>query len=503
MNEILCEMKHIVKVFPGTKALDDVNFTIRSGEIHALIGTNGSGKSTLANILAGTFQQTKGEIYFKGENIFFNHPSQAISKGITLIHQELKLMPEMLVSENIFFGRFPTYKNTPVINWDFINKKSSELLQELGSSINPTQKVSELSVAEMQLVEIAKALTREAKILIMDEPTASLTSEEVKSLFKLMINLRDKGIGIVYISHRLEEILEIADCITVLQDSKFITTIRNTPELKKEHLVKLMLPNELIQKITSKEQKEVDKPVVLAAKNVYYKNKVRGFSFELKEGEVLGIAGLMGAGRTELLKCIFGAYKADSGEFSLNGKTYKPQNPTTAIRNRIALISEDRKKEGLVLSMSIIDNMLFPNLSLFSIGPIIRKGKANEKVGEQAKSLNLRFNKLGSNTSSLSGGNQQKVVLGKWLLANSNIVLMDEPTRGIDVGSKEEIYELVEKLAREGKSILFVSSELEEVRRVSDRIIVIYNGLNVHEFIHTTTMQEIMYYATGAGFAEN
>ncbi len=501
MNEIICELKHIDKIFPGTQALNNVSLDIRTGEIHALIGTNGSGKSTLSNILAGTFPQTEGEIIFEGKKVFFNHPSQAMDIGIILIHQELKLMSEMAVSENIFFGRFPEYKTLPVINWKEMNRRATEILKGLGSNIDPNQKISGLSIAERQLVEIAKALSKEAKILIMDEPTASLTFEEVKMLFKVMIDLKKKGLAIIYISHRLEEILEIADRITVLEDSRLVSSIENTPDLTKEHLVKLMIPKEKRQLPDKTDINEANKPVVFSARNISYSNKVKNFSFELKKGEVLGIAGLMGAGRTELLKCIFGALKAKNGEFYLNGKPYQPKSPETALKNRIALISEDRKREGLVLSMSITDNMLFPNLARFSLGPIIRKTTAYANVKDQANGLNLRYDKLSTNTSSLSGGNQQKVVLGKWLLANSDIILMDEPTRGIDVGSKEEIYELVDKLSKEGKSIIFVSSELEEVKKVSDRIIVMYNGQNVHEFNQKSTLEEIMRYGTGAGIS--
>ena len=491
-------MQHIDKIFPGTQALNDVSFDVRTGEIHALIGTNGSGKSTLANILAGTFSQTEGEIIFEGEKVFFNHPSQAMKKGIILIHQELKLMFEMTVSENIFFGRFSRYKNLPVINWKEMNRKSSEILKELGSDIAPVEKIARLSIAERQLVEIAKALSKKAKILIMDEPTASLTFEEVKSLFKVMTDLKKKGLAIIYISHRLEEILEMSDRITVLEDSKLVTTIENIPELTKEHLVKLMVPKEKTQLSDKTEEKEVDRPVIFSAKNICYSNKVKNFSFELKKGEVLGIAGLMGAGRTELLKCIFGALKVKSGDFYINGKPYKPKSPISALENRIALVSEDRKQEGLILSMSITDNMLIPNLAKFSLGPVIRKAKAKAKVKDQAERLNLRYKKLSNYVSSLSGGNQQKVVIGKWLLANSDIILLDEPTRGIDVGSKSEIYELVDKLSREGKSIIFVSSELEEVKKVSDRIVVMYSGRNVHEFNQNTTTEEIVQYATGS-----
>ena len=331
----------------------------------------------------------------------------------------------------------------------------------------------------------------------MDEPTASLTCEEVKSLFKVMIDLKNKGMAIIYISHRLEEILEISDRITVLEDSKLVTTIENTPELKKEQLVKLMIPNERTHVSTKTEFIATNRPVIFSAKDICYSNKVNCFIFELKKGEVLGIAGLMGAGRTELLKCIFGALKVDSGDFFINGNPYKPKNPTDAFDNRIALISEDRKGEGLVLSMSISDNMIFPNLANFSRGFLINKTKVKTNVRDQANKLNLRCDKLSSNVSSLSGGNQQKVVIGKWLLANSDIILMDEPTRGIDVGSKAEIYELVDKLASDGKSIVFVSSELEEVKKVSDRILVMYNGQNVHELNPNTTIEEMVQYATG------
>ena len=503
MDEILCEVRHIDKIFPGTQALDDVSFDVRAGEIHALIGTNGSGKSTLANILAGTFSQTAGEIIYQGEQVYFYHPSQAMKKGIILIHQELKLMNEMTAAENIYFGRFPNYKTFPAINWKEVNRKAAEILKGLGTQIDPTQKISKLSIAERQLVEIAKALSKEARILIMDEPTASLTFEEVEMLFKVMNDLKKKGLALIYISHRLEEILEISDRITVLEDSKLVTTIENTPELTKEDLVKLMIPKEKTQ-VSSKEKsvaKQTDRPVVFSASNVSYSNKIKNFSFELKQGEVLGIAGLVGAGRTELLKCIFGALKIKSGEFTIHGKPYKPTSPITALDNRIALITEDRKAEGVILSMSIFDNMLFPNLARFSTGPVIRKAKANAKVKDQAGALNLRYDKLSSSVSSLSGGNQQKVVIGKWLLANSDIILMDEPTRGIDVGSKAEIYELVDKLSREGKSIIFVSSELEEVKKVSDRIVVMYNGQNVHECYQNTTMEEIVRYATGTGIS--
>lgn len=498
MSEIICEMRHIDKVFPGTQALNDVEFTIRTGEIHALIGTNGSGKSTLANILAGTFQQSGGEIIFKDKKVSFSHPSQAMDMGIILIHQELKLMPEMTVAENIFFGRFHKYPKLPVINWKEMNMQASEILKELGSSIDPTVKVSTLSIAEMQLVEIAKALSMEAQILIMDEPTASLTFEEVRSLFKVMKDLKNKGLAIIYISHRLEEVLDMADRITVLGDSKLVSSIGNTSDLTKDRLVKLMMPKDKKVSSGKSNEKQKDTTVVFYGKNIFYKNKVKDFSFDLRQGEVLGIAGLMGSGRTELLKCIFGAKKVDSGEFFLKGKPYMPISPETSLHNRIALISEDRKHEGLVLSMSITDNMLFPNLTSYTIGPFIKKRLARDSVKKQADDLNLRYDKLSTFTSSLSGGNQQKVVLGKWLLANSDIILMDEPTRGIDVGSKSEIYDLVDRLSREGKSIIFVSSELEEVLRVSDRIIVMCNGENVHEFEHLATMEEVMRYATGA-----
>jgi len=498
MNDIICEMRNIYKMFPGTQALNNVDFDIRTQEIHALIGTNGSGKSTLANILAGTFQPSRGEIIFNGEKAVFSDPSQAMKKGIVLIHQELKLIPEMTVAENIYFGRFTNYRSFPVINWKKMNKAASEILKELGADIDPSLKTSRLSIAQRQLVEIAKVLSKEAKIMIMDEPTASLTFDEVKMLFKIMKDIKQKGIAIVYISHRLEEVLQISDRITILEDSKLVTTIDNDSSVTKEQLVKLMVPKAKEFIATGTEKKDIDRPVVFSARSVNYSNKVIDFSLDLKEGEVLGLAGLVGAGRTELLKCIFGALKVKSGEFYIKGKPYRPKSPISALQSRIALISEDRKGEGLVLTMSIIDNMLLPNFQSFTVGPIIKKRKLRLKVKDQADKMNLRSESLSSNVSSLSGGNQQKVVIGKWLLANSDIILMDEPTRGIDVGAKAEIYDLVGKLSRAGKSIIFVSSELEEVQKVSDRILVMYNGKNVHEFNKNTTMEELVRYATGS-----
>jgi len=498
MNEIICEMRNIDKIFPGTQALNNVDFDIRADEIHALIGTNGSGKSTLANILAGTFQATKGDIIINGEKVVFNDPSQAMKKGIVLIHQELKLIPEMTVAENIYFGRFTIYKRFLIINWKKMNKAASEILKELGADIDPSQKISKLSIAERQLVEIAKVLSKEAKIMIMDEPTASLTFDEVKMLFKIMKDIKQKGISIVYISHRLEEVLQISDRITILEDSKLVTTINNDPSVTKEQLVKLMVPKAKEFIATGIEKKEIDKPVVFSARNVNYSNKVIDFSLDLREGKVLGLAGLVGAGRTELLKCIFGALRVKSGEFYIKGKPYKPKSPISALQHRVALISEDRKAEGLILTMSIVDNMLFPNFTKYLLGPIIRRRKIRAKVKEQAEKLNLRAKNLYANVISLSGGNQQKVVIGKWLLANSDIILMDEPTRGIDVGAKAEIYDLVSTLSRVGKSIIFVSSELDEVLKVSDRIIVVYNGRNVQEFNINITMEELVRYATGS-----
>jgi len=476
MNKIICEMKHIDKLFPGTQALNDVEFTIRAGEIHALIGTNGSGKSTLSNILAGTFQQSRGEIIVNGEKVTFNQPSQAMDMGIVLIHQELKLMPEMTVAENIFFGRFQRYTKYPVINWKETNRQASTILHELGSNIDPTIKVSALSIAEMQLVEIAKALSKEAKILIMDEPTASLTFEEVRSLFKVMKDLKRKGLAIIYISHRLEEILEMADRITVLEDSKLVTSIENSPNLTKEHLVRLMMPKE--KKMASQRLgvKEVDRPVKLSARNICYKNKVTNFSFELKYGEVLGIAGLMGSGRTELLKCIFGAHSIKSGEFYLNGKPYKPKSPVTSLNNRIALISEDRKREGLVLSMSITDNMLFPNFRSYSFGPFIKNKMAKKDVKFQADNLNLRYDKLHAFTRSLSGGNQQKVIVAREFNRPIKLLVASQPTRGLDVGSVEYIHRQILEKRNQGCAVLLVSSELDEIMALSDRIAVMYRG---------------------------
>ena len=497
MSETILKMKKINKIFPGTQALRNVDFEVRKGEIHSVIGTNGSGKSTLMNILAGVILPTSGTIEFKNETMEFHSPSQAMKKGIVMIHQELKLIPEISVSENIYFGRFFKHKALPVIDWTLMNKETKKIIGELNNSIDPKDKISSLSVAEQQMVEIAKALSQKAEIIIMDEPTASLTLEETKVLFKIIRDVQKKGVSIIYISHRLDEVLEISDRITVLKDSQFIATMSNDSSVSKERLVKLMLQKEYVQENKAVFNRVVENKTVLSAKNIWHSNKVFDVSFDIKKGEVLGIAGLLGSGRTELLKCIFGALPLRNGEFHINSKRYNPKSPKDAVRNGIALISEDRKGEGLVLSMSILDNMAFPNFKRFLAGPVIKQKKLKEKVQEQVKALNLKCDKVSSHVSNLSGGNQQKVVLGKWMLAHSDIILMDEPTRGIDVGAKEEVYSLVRDLAQKGKSIIFVSSELEEVKRVSDRILVMYNGRITGELYQNNTMEEILRYATG------
>ncbi len=495
MGNIILEMKGINKIFPGTQALSNVDFQLRRGEIHALIGTNGSGKSTLMNILSGAIRSTNGIIMYKGEQQKFSSPFDAIKNKIIMIHQELKLVAEITVAENIFFGRFPKTK-LGMLDWKEMNIKAGEIIKALDSSIEPDQLVSELSVARQQLVEIAKALSQDAEILIMDEPTASLTSEETSLLFKVMRNLSSKGVSIIFISHRLGEVLEVSDRITVLRDSLLVGTIEKGKDFNKEKLVNMMIRKEGAFK--QYDNQECDSKVMFSARNISYSNKVIDVSFDLKKGEVLGIAGLLGAGRTELFKCIFGQYQISSGEFYINDKQYYAKHPKDAVKHKIAYVTEDRKREGLILSMSISDNMIFASFDKFKARILLNRKKQKEYVAKQIDDLKLRCNSQQTLVNSLSGGNQQKVVLAKWLLADCDIILMDEPTRGIDIGAKNEIYALVMELASQGKGVIFVSSELEEVQFVSNRILVMSEGRLVKELPNkNTTLEEIMCYATG------
>jgi len=498
MDSTILKVTGINKKFPGTQALTNVDFELRTGEIHSLVGPNGSGKSTLMNIIAGIHQPTSGKMEVAGETVYFSSPSDAFAKGIVMIHQELRLFPKLSVAENVCFGRFPRTKGLRLIDWKAMSEIANEYIGKLSQDISMTALVETLSVAQQQIVEISKALSQDARILIMDEPTASLTMEETKVLFSTVRSLKERGITIVFISHRLDEVLEISDRITVLRDSRLIDTLENSSSLTKDDIVVRMINRDVNVDRIKKSNADRETSVAISVTGLCYENKLNDVSFEGRHGEILGIAGLIGSGRTELFRCIFGIYTSWSGNMEVYGKPFRPRHPRKAVQNRIAYISEDRKSEGLVLLMPIKDNMLFASLRKYTRRVVLNKKKVNQDLGKKADELKLVCSSINSLTSNLSGGNQQKVVVGKWLIANSDIILMDEPTRGIDIGAKDDIYNLAEQLANEGKCVIFVSSELEEVLKVSDRVLVMHEGHIVTELINKDiTIDEIMHYATG------
>lgn len=487
----LLEMVGIDKVFPGTHALDHVNFDLKKGEIHALIGQNGSGKSTLMNILSGTLLMDEGKIFRNQKAIAIHSPVDALEHGIAMIHQEMRLFPELSVAENLYFGNYP-YRHGR-IDWKRMYTMADEAMSMLSGEIKGEQRVGELSIAQQQLVEIVRALVKNTEVVIMDEPTASLTNEEAQSLFQVVEQVKETGVSIIFISHRLDEIMQIADRITVLRDGVLIGTKDRNEIKSKDELVDMMIR---IKPASAVQHQEKDcGPVILETKNITYGKKLQNVSIQLHAGEVLGIAGLVGAGRTELLKTIFGVYKPDAGEVIINGSSYKNLTPQKAVKLGIAYMSEDRKSEGLLLKMNIEDNIIYSCMDAYSCMGILKVKERRDTVDSLIAQLRLKTSSPKSLSGSLSGGNQQKVVVAKWLAANSSILLMDEPTRGIDVGAKSEIYALVRKLADAGKSIIFVSSELEEVQLVSDRILVMSQGMVKKELKMNASVEEMMSYA--------
>lgn len=484
-------MRRIDKQFPGTHALDHVDFNLKRGEVHALIGQNGSGKSTLMNILSGGLSMDSGEITRNGKAVHIASPIAALEYGIAMIHQELKLFPELTVAENIYFGRYP--KKAGRIDWETMNRMADEAMGMLSDKIKGKQKISSLSIAQQQLVEIVRAIVKKTEIVIMDEPTASLTNEETGELFKVIERVKESGVSIIFISHRLDEVLAISDRVTVLRDGALIGTLDRSQITGKDQLVDMMINVKTVD-LMEREPK-APSPVILETKDICLGKRLDHVSIQLHEGEVLGLAGLVGAGRTELLKTIFGALHPNAGTISIRGRECRDMSPKKAVSMGIAYMSEDRKNEGLLLEMSVEDNMIYSCMPAFSRFGLLCVGERTKTVEEMTKRLRLKTSGRKSLVGALSGGNQQKVVIAKWLAANSSIILMDEPTRGIDVGAKSEIYALVRQLADEGKSIIFVSSELEEIQMVSDRILVMGQGRVTKELPMNASVEEMMKYA--------
>lgn len=493
MQEYIVEMEHIEKSFPGVKALDDVSFNLKAGEILALLGENGAGKSTLVKVLSGVYTRDGGSIRIFGETVDVLTTKKAQELGVAIIHQELNMCAHLTVAENIFLGREMT--RSGVLSESEMRRQSLEVLGNLNIDINPDTIVGDLPVSKQQMVEIAKALSTNAKILIMDEPTSALTSKEINDLFAIIRNLREKGCGIVYISHRLEELKHITDRVMIMRDGHYIASM-DFADTTLPEIIANMVGREIKEKFP-KVKCETGKKM-FEVRNLNAGRMVRNINLELFEGEIVGIAGLMGAGRTETTRAIFGVDPKESGEILLDGKPVTIDKPMDAIDSGIVLVPEDRKKDGLCTKLSIRDNIALPNLDMLSnrLG-IIDFKKENDMVEKTVKNLTIRLPNSEINAGSLSGGNQQKVVVGKWLARNSRVVIFDEPTRGIDVGSKVEIYNLMNELKQEGIGVLFVSSELPEILGISDRIIVMCDGRITGEFqAEDATQEQILECAT-------
>lgn len=494
-QEYFLEMEHITKTFPGVKALNDVQLKVKKGTVHALMGENGAGKSTLMKILIGMFTPDYGSIKLKGKPVEIQRTRDALGLGISMIHQELSPIPHMTIAENIFLGREPTIRNTNWVKEKEMVENASQLLESLEISLNPKTKMNELSIANTQLVEIAKAISYNAELIIMDEPTSAITKKEVNHLFKIIRSLIEKGVSIIYISHKMDEIFQIADEITVLRDGELVNTAP-VEELTEDSLVEMMVGRELKQ-IFLKEQAPIT-DVILEIKNFSLKGKFSNINFKLHRGEILGIAGLMGAGRTEIMESIFGLTKPDEGEVYINGEKTKIKSPVDAIRNKFAMLTEDRKLTGLFLPHSVRDNMVIASINNFIKGLFIDRKNINNVCETEKERLAIKTPNLDQTMNNLSGGNQQKVLIAKWLLTNPEILILDEPTRGIDVGAKTEIYRLMNNLAEQGKAIIMISSELPEILGMSDRILVMHEGKITGELSREDANQDtIMKYATG------
>lgn len=486
MEEYIVQMEHISKSFPGVKALDRVSFNLKAGEVMALLGENGAGKSTLVKILSGVYTKDHGDITVFGELIPHMTQKIASEKGIAIIHQELNMCQHLTVAENIFLGREPVKYG--LVDTKKMNKDAKAILEKLGVSIDPETIIESLQVSKQQMVEIAKALSINARVLIMDEPTSALTSREIDELFNIIRNLKSTGCGIVYISHKLEELTNIADRVTIMRDGQFITS-GDYKDFTMDGIIAQMVGREIKEKYPHTECEVGD--VIFEVKNINAGRMVRDVSFNVRKGELVAIAGLMGAGRTETTRAIFGADPKESGQIFLEGKEVTINNPKDAITAGIVLAPENRKKDGLCIKLPVRENISLPNLDLISNRAGIVNLKKDCEMSElSVKEMSIKLTNIDVNAENLSGGNQQKVVIGKWLSRNSKMVMFDEPTRGIDVASKVEIYLLMNKLKQEGIGCLFVSSELPEVIGVADRIIVMCDGRITGELSKEEATQE-------------
>lgn len=486
MGNSLVQMKNIAKSFSGTKVLKGVNLELGHGEILALLGENGAGKSTLMKILSGIYSKDSGEIYLDGELCHFQNPKEAQNKGVAIIHQEMNLCNDLSVSENIFLGR--EVMDGLRLNHKKMDEEAQKILDDLGISMKSTELAGDLKVSEQQMVEIAKALSQDAKVLIMDEPTSALSRKEIEDLFRVIRKLRDEGRGIIYISHRLDELRAIADKVSILRDGENVIS-GDLKDFSIDDIIRHMVGREIQDKfprILCEKGKEI-----LRVENLNAGPKVRDISFSLYEGEILGIAGLMGAGRTEMTRALFGVDEKTSGKIYLFGEEVKTNTPKDSIELGMALIPEDRRKDGLCTDLSIRENISLPNLDSMKNSLGVLSKELELKISEDTiKSLNVKAKDREMISKNLSGGNQQKVVLGKWLVRNPKVILFDEPTRGIDIGAKVEIYQIMNELKKKGVGVLFISSEMEEVLGMSDRILIFCDGRITGELSREEANQE-------------
>ena len=494
MGEVILTMKDIDKSFPGVHALDHVNFEVKRGEVHALMGENGAGKSTLMKVLTGIYTKDSGSITFEGKEVEFHNTREAQDAGVVIVHQELNMLGHLTVAQNIFIGR--EFKKGVKIDDKKMNEEAKKLFEKLHIDIDPSETMSDLTVGKQQMCEIAKAISHEAKVIIFDEPSAALTESEIEELFKIIRDLREQNLGIVYISHRMDEIKVITDRVTVMRDGTYVGTLI-TNECTKDDIINMMVGRVIYEDPKTQSAVPADAPVVLKVEHLNAGRMVQDVSFELRKGEILGFSGLMGAGRTETARAIFGADPKESGDIYINGEKVTINSPQDAVRCGIGYLSEDRKRYGIVVQKTVAENSTMACLQNYMSGLFINKRAEKKVAQEYVESLATKTPSVDQLVVNLSGGNQQKVVIAKWLINDCDILIFDEPTRGIDVGAKNGIYKLMNKLASEGKSIIMISSEMTEILRMSDRIVIMCEGRKTGEVrIEEATQEVIMNMAT-------
>lgn len=489
MSEVILTMKGIDKSFPGVHALDHVDLEVRKGEVHALMGENGAGKSTLMKVLTGIYTKDSGTITYEGKEVEFHNTREAQEAGIVIVHQELNMLGHLTVAQNIFIGR--EFKKGIRIDDRKMNEEAKKLFDKLNIHIDPSETMGNLTVGKQQMCEIAKAISHDAKIIVFDEPSAALTESEIEELFKIIRDLRKQQLGIIYISHRMDEIKVITDRVTVMRDGSYVGTLV-TSECTKDDIINMMVGRVIYEDPKTVSNVKKDAPVVLKVEHLNAGRMVQDVSFELRKGEILGFSGLMGAGRTETARAIFGADPKTGGTIYINGKKVEIQTPQDAVNCGIGYLSEDRKRYGIVVQKSVAENSTMANLDHFVKGLFIDKKAEKKAAQEYVESLATKTPGTDQLVVNLSGGNQQKVVIAKWLVRNCDILIFDEPTRGIDVGAKSEIYKLMNRLAAEGKSIIMISSEMTEILRMSDRIVVMCEGKKTGEIDISEASQELI-----------